>query len=331
MKTLIKVLTILAAVFAPFLFATYAFATDAPDSTPSISNIKANINLISSGDVLIYGEYDIPYVTPPDDGADETYSFRLIDTDGTTQLGAVVPFVQFDNGYNKGAFGFYFNPGDNLTTNKAYIIRITQNPAFFDDPQSYDYVIPGSAWTSKTTQEDNQIELAINIIAIAKALEQEYTDYDLLESSPGGTVLSSPTGENYFRGIIYGIQAMAPSLFLVQVYSFETGDRAWTTDQFDEYDARFEGTWIGTTTDNTSAQFGLDTSTLMLVIFGMPIIIGAVVVSAIKFKKVDPAYLVISVILILLQLMGWIDKALFATLFQLQALYIGYLWFYARS
>lgn len=330
MKMLIRILAIMAVICLSFIFAMSVYATDPPDSTPTISDIKANVNLLSSGDVLIYGQYEIPYVTLPDESADETYVFRLIDTDGETQLGAVVPFVQFDYGYNKGVFSFYFSATDNLTTDEAYIIRISQNPIFFDDPENYDYVMPGSAWTSQTTQEANQTELAINIISMAEGLEQEY-DEELLETSPGGTILSSPTGENYFRGCIYGIQAMAPSLFLVQVYSFETGDRAWTTEQFDEYDARFDDTWLGTTSENTSAMFGLSTQALMSLIVGMPIFIGSVVISVIKWRRADPAYLIAGVLLILLILMGWMSKPLFATLYQLLALYIGYLWFYARS
>lgn len=315
------------------LFVTPAFAIDQPDSNPSISDIHANVYLIESGDVLIYGMYNLPYATIPDDDASQTYIFRLIDTDNVTQLGAVLPFVRYDSGYNKGVFGFYFSATDNLTVDQSYIIRISQNPAFFDAPQNFDYLIPPGAWTSATTQEDNQTELTINIIALAEDLEAAYSDYDitLLEDSPGGTVLSSPAGETYFRGAIYGIQAMAPDLFLVQSLTWDTTDRAWSTMQFDTYGTRFSGTFIGTASDNISAEFGLDTPTFMGLIFLLPILIGAVVVSTIKWKKAEPGYLFGVLALILVALMGWVDMALFALVFQLFAVYIGYLWFYART
>lgn len=331
MKTLIRVLAVFAIVGYHLLLVTPAFSLDDPDDDPTIISVYANINLRETGDVLIYGQYNIPYASPPDTTADWAYTLRLIDTDNATQLGAITPYARFDNGYNEGCFGLYFPAADNLTTDQAYTVRISQSPAFFDTPESFDYVMPSSAWTSATNSEENQLELYLNIITIAQSLEAAHTDIELLEASAGGTVLSSPVGETYFRGVIFGLQAMAPDLFLVQVYSFETGDRAWTTDEFDAYQTRFAGTWLGTTTANTSATFGLTTPALMSVLFGLPIILGAVIISSIKFKRIDPALMVTSLVLIMLALMGWVSIALFGLIYQVMAIYIGYLWFYARS
>lgn len=332
MKALIiRSLVVLVIMGYYLLLITTAFAIPQPDADPTVSNVFANVNLRETGDVLIYGEYNIPHASLPDTTSDLTYSFRLIDTDNTTQLGAILPFARFAYGYNEGAFGFYFTAADNLTIDQAYTIRISQSPAYFDTPESFDYVMPAGAWTTLTDSEANQLEVYINIITIAQSLEANHTDLELLEASAGGTVLSSPTGETFFRGVIFGIQEMCPTLFLVQVYTFDTGDRAWTTDEFDEYQDRFSGTWLGTSTANTSATFGVTTPTLMSVIFGLPIILGAVIISSIKFKRIEPAYLVASLVLIMLALMGWVSIALFGLIYQLLAIYIGYLWFYARS
>jgi len=336
MKRRHVLLRIVGAALVPvgILLATAAgvFATDPPTSTPTISDVKANVNLIDSGDVLIYGLYNIPYGVedlPPDD-ASKTYLIRLMGTDGTTQIGVVRPFPRFDSGYNKGVYGFYFSAADNLTTDQPYIIRISQNPAFFDSPLAYDTEMPLSAWTSANTQALNQLELTLNILSLAEDMEAAH-DATLLESSVGGTVLSDPTGETYFRGAIYGIQAMAPSLFLVQSLTWDTDDRDWETTEFDDYGTRFSGYFIGTAADNTSATFGLETPMFMGLIFALPVIVGAVVVSSIKFKKAEPGFLVSSLVLILVALMGWIDIALFALVFQMMAMYIGYLWFYSRT
>ena len=172
--------------------------------------------------------------------------------------------------------------------------------------------------------------MTLNILSLAEDMEAAH-DATLLESSVGGTVLSDPTGETYFRGAIYGIQAMAPSLFLVQSLTWDTDDRDWETTEFDDYGTRFTGTFIGTAADNTSTTFGLETPMFMGLIFALPVIIGAVVVSSIKFKKAEPGFLVSSLVLILVALMGWIEIALFALVFQLMAMYIGYLWFYSRT
>ena len=124
MKRRHVLLRIVGAALVPvgILLATAAsvFATDPPTSDPTISDVKANVNLIETGDVLIYGLYNIPYSVedlPPDD-ASKTYLIRLMGTDGTTQLGVVRPFPQFDSGYNKGVYGFYFSATDNLTVDQ---------------------------------------------------------------------------------------------------------------------------------------------------------------------------------------------------------------------
>ncbi len=329
MSKLIKVLTILGFVAIPFVFSGLALAIDDPDSDPSVSNVKVNINLITAGDIVIYGDYNIPYASIPSVPADDAFIFRLLDTDNVTELGAIVPFVLFDSGYNKGAFGFYFASG--VASGEAYTIRISQNPSQFDTPTSVDYVIPLSAYTSKSTQEDNQIELAINIIAMAQRLESYHTDYTLLESSAGGTVLSDPTGETYFRGAIYGIQAMAPALFLIQVLEFDTTERSWTTDQFDTYRERFDGTWVGTSVNATGSQFGITPQMLMGVIFALPLCLGAIILSSMKFKKAEPGFIAAAIFLILASLMGWMPTAIFAIIYQVMAIYLAYVWFYARG
>jgi len=328
---LLRVLAVVALAVWPLVFSTIAQAIDDPDSDPSVSNIKGNVYLIEEDDLLIYGEYDIPYGDLPNVAADDAFIFRLIDTDNVTQLGAVLPFALFDSGYNIGAFGFYFSAADNISPGEAYTIRISQNPAHFTTPTSVDYVIPLSAYTSETTQEANQTELAVNIISAAQRIEDDHAGFDLLESSAGGTVLSDPTGETYFRGVIYGIQSMAPELFLVQVLDITTTDRTWTTAQFDTYQARFAGTWVGEGTDNTSSQFGVTAPTLMGFLFAMPLCIGGVILSSIKYKKAEPGFIAAAVFLILASLMGWMPTAIFATVYQIMAVYLAYIFFYARG
>lgn len=305
-----------------------AYAVDPPDTTPSVSDIAANVYLLEEDDVLIYGLYNLPYASVPTDSADQAYVFRLMD--GDDQLGVVAPFVYFDNGYNEGVFAFYFSASDNLTIETVYTIRLSQSPAYFDDPQSYDSSMPMTAWTDKTDQDDNQAELTLHILNLATTLATEH-DATLTESSVGGTVLSDPAGETYFRGAIYGIQAMAPDLFLVQSLTWDTSDREWATTEYDSYTSRFTGTFIGEAVDETETAFGIDGQTLMTLLFLLPIVIGACLLSQWKWRKLEPGYMVGSLALILTALMGWVELALFATIFQMFVLYIGYLFFYARA
>lgn len=321
-------------VFLPFMQINIAHAVDAPDSTPVVENIHANTYLLQSGDMLIYGDYNLPYSTVPDVGADEAYSFVLLD--GTNELGSISPFVLINNGYNKGIFSFYLASADAPDWGESYTIRIVQNPAHFDSPQTYDYVIPSSAWTTSTTQDDNQQELTINLISAAQRLESYYADYTFIDSGVGGTVLSSPTGETYLRGAIYGVQAMAPDLFVVQILEVDTTDTDWDYDgdssettQADNYTDRSSGTWADP--EDTANQFGFSTAAIVGLIFIFPVCIGFVAVSSIKFRKSEPGLLAASLCLELAFLMGWMPAALFATLFQAMGVYLSYVWFYARG
>jgi len=301
---------------------------DPPDGTPTINNVKVNRYLLKEGDVLIYGDYDIPYdypeTQPP---ADSAYIFRLIDDDG--EVGIITPFVYFDNGYNKGVFAFYFESG--FEWGSPHIVRISQNPAVFETPESWDYGITPSAYTTACTHEDNSMQLTLNIITAAKRMKTAYPDYTFLEPSAGGTIFSSPTGENYFRGVIYGIQAMAPYLFLVQPVIADLEAREWTTDEWDEYAERFTGTWVEEDTEATAEQFGMTTPGIMALIFVLPISLGAIITTSIKFRRIEPGLVFAILVMTGSLLMGWFPGAVYAIILQFMAIYIAYLWFYSRG
>ena len=323
-------LAVIMAIVATLLLPVALLAIAQPDSSPSLSNIKANRNLIEIDDRLIYGDYNIPYASPPSDfGADETYIFNLLN--GDTLLGSITPFAMLDNGYNKGVFAFYFPASVNLTWGEAYTIRIIQNPIHFDAPETFDTIISSSAYTSATSQAINQSQLTINLISAAERLEAYYTNDTFLDTAVGGTVLSSPTGETYFRGVIYGVQAMAPSLFLVQTLDLYTTDREWTTEQFDTYGERFEGNWVGTAENATANQFGVSGSMIMGMLIILPLCVGFVIVSSMKFHRAEPGFLVSALLITMGALMGWISAAAFALVYQLSAIYLAYVWFYARG
>lgn len=330
LKIILSLHVISIALAAPFIFATVARAIDDPDSNPSVSNISINRNLRSDGDVLIYGDYSIPYADIPAVLATDAYLFQLRDEDGNI-VGTISPYSFMDNGYNEGGFSFYFSPSDNFTWGETYSIRICQNPAIFASPESWEYVIPYSAYTALEDQATNRIDMTTKIINMAQRLESYHTYYSFLESSASGTVLSSPTGETYFRGVIYGIQSMAPDLFLVQILDYEKEDREWTTEQFDEYDERFEGTWVGDAVNTTSNQFGQSKQFVMGLIAVLPLSLGCVIVSSMKFHKTEPGFVAVSVLLIMFGLMSWIHPALLASTYQVMGIYIGYLWFYSRG
>lgn len=306
------------------VFATPARAMDPPDSEPSVNYVKVNTYLIEEGDQLIYGEYNIPYGTIPDDPAEDTFVFRLMD--GTTEIAQIRPFCMMDNGYNKGVFAFYFPASNNITWDVAYTIRISKNPAYFTTANSTDYTMPLTAYTWATEQETNQLQLAVNLLAEAQRLTTEYSSdgYTFTEDSAGGTVLSSPTGETYFRGAIYGVQAMAPDLFLVQVLGYNTADTSWTTDYGDNMTDKFAGTFVGDNTTAVAEEFGLSTGSLMGMIFTLPVVVGFVIVSFLKYRRGEPGFIASALVLAMSTLMGWFPIALFASIYQAFGIYLAW-------
>lgn len=301
-----------------------------PDSAPSVAHVKANRNLLETGDVLIYGEYTLPYASIPTIGADESYVMQLLN--GETVLGTASIYVLIDNGYKVGVFSFYFSAADNLTWGQAYTIRISQTPTQFASPQKWDMVMitSSSVWSSSTDTDVNQTQLATNVIAAAKRMNTSHSDYDFLDTAVGGTVLSSPTGETYFRGAIYGIQAMAPSLFVVQTFDASTTAN-YTVAQANTYRDRFNGTWVGDSVNATANQFGMGTTSIMGFIVGIPLVLGVIILSAMRFRKTEPGVMVAGVIIEMVFLLGWFSPALFATIMQLNAMYVGYVLFLSRS
>lgn len=324
-----RITLMLALILSPFLLCNAVFAISDPDSSPTITKVKANRNLIETGDVLLYGDYFIPYASVPSTSASDSFIFRLLD--GTTEKGIITPYSLMDNGYNRGCFSFYFSAADNLTWDVAYTIRISQNPSQFDDPTYVDYIMSSASYTGSTDQKDNQTELAINIIAMATRLENYYDDYDFLDTGPAGTVLSSPIGETYFRNVIYGVQGMASSLFMVQALELDTTDIDWTTNQTDTYQSRFAGTWVGENATATGEEFNLSAQSVMGLALILPICFGSVILSSIKWKKAEPGFVVSAVALIPALLMGWVPTALFATVYQTMGIYLAYVWFYSRG
>jgi len=194
---------LLCSVVSAVLLISPVFATIAqPDSAPTVSFTHINRNVLTPGDVVITGEYNIPYATLPTINADQTFYIRIMN--GVTEIGSITPFVYFNNGYSHGAFMLYFASG--YTWDSLYTIRISENPSQFSAPINFDYVINiADYFESSTTQLDNQADLASNVLKIANDIQTHYTTYTFTQSAPGRTVLAAPTGETYFSNAMPGL------------------------------------------------------------------------------------------------------------------------------
>jgi len=329
---LFGLLIILSSVAAVLCFVSPVFATIAqPDSTPTVSFLHVNRNLLTPGDVAVTGEYNIPYAATPDVNADQTFYIRIIDpADGTTELGTITPYVYFNSGYGHGAFMLYFASGIPWLT--SYIVRISENPAQFSVPTNFDYTINAADYfTASDEQAENQADLASQIIKLATIIQTHLPTYTFVQTIPGRTVLAAPTGETYFANAMQGLQSMCPELFLIQLEYPDLTTTNWTTTQADSYTARFNANWVGSATNATATQFHITPAMVTGLIFTMPICAGAIIVSSRKYQRAEAGFIVCLIAIILSFIMGWVPAAIFASLYQAMGIYVAYLWFYARG
>lgn len=321
MKKLIRLSAILVMLGLFVLMASPILAANPPNSI-SIDVTYVNRNLIESGDRLFYAIYDIDYSSPPTEDIDELFIFRLVDTDGVTELGSNEAFPFETQGYGKGVISFYFTAADAaaLAWGSSYYIRVQGKPGFFTVPPDEIFIIDASDYTTLTTQADNREETRNNIIAISRILESEWPK-TLLTEIEIGTVFSLD-GEEYFRNSIFGIQAMVPSLFETQIADADYTERTWNTTQQSAYESRLTGTIPGNAIQGISDIFSLDFN----MVASLPILIAAIlcIVAAAKMNgKPEAGFLCAAALVILGGFMGWTPFALIAVASALCFLYIA--------
>jgi hypothetical protein len=331
LRILLGILTLVSITLTVFAIVSPVLAIiSQPDTSPNIYFLHVNRNLLTTGDIAVTGEYNIPYTSIPTVNADQCFYIRVIDTDGVTEIGSITPFIYFTNGYGHGAFMLYFSSG--FVWGTSYTMRISENPTQFTTPQNFDYTINAADYfTASSSQEDNQADLASQVLKIATDMQTHYPTYTFTQSIPGRTVLAAPTGETYFSNAMPGLQAMSPNLFLIQVSIPDTTSDNWSTAQAETYMGRFDGTYVGSAVNATATQFHITPAMVTGFIFTLPLCIGAIIVSSRKFQRAESGFIFCLIAVILSFIMGWIPAAIFATLYQMCGIYIGYLWFYARG
>lgn len=238
-----------------FMLAVVAYAAGPPDN-PGTVDVKSKYvyqDLLQTDDMLVIFYFDISYngTYPYGDATEsmaEYFTFRLIDTDNVTELGANLVYAYPFLGWGQGVSCFYF---DNVTApawGGLYSVGISGNPAKYPDPQNLLFGLVASDYSALDGQANNSELLTTQTLVYALNLEtyyQIYADIDLLAEGDTGTVLG-PAGEQYFRNAIQGIQGMAPDLFEVQVLTADYSARSWSTTLETYLQTRYAGTWVET-------------------------------------------------------------------------------------
>ena len=124
---------------------------------------------------------------------------------------------------------------------------------------------------------------------------------------------------------IPGLQSLVPAIFVIQQSNVDLTGETWTTNAFDAYNARFNDTWVGDAQAATGDMMGMSGNMAMGMIVIAPLSLGMLIFSGMKFHSTDPGLISASVMLEMGAVMGWVPPALFATIFQVMAIYIAYL------
>ena len=281
-------LGILLAVLAVFfLTATPVYAdTNDPDSTPTIEDINIYRNLLETGDWLTLVYANIPYATPPSTPVNQTFIWRLIDTDNVTELGSTVGYAYNDDGYGYNVYSMYFSASQITTLGMvwgtSYTIRLSGNPAVFDTPPVYNYIINAGNYSGLTVKAAVQAELAARILALAADIDNKWgLASSLLTQNETATVLSS-SGEAFFRGAIHGLQAMAPAAFSVIVRAIDVEAREWSENYTENLTGQWGTGWVATSQAAGNALFGTDYdlfSTIILLVMCGGLMVGNIMLT----------------------------------------------------
>lgn len=281
MKRWLRALALVPLLVLSFASPVYADTAN-PDSPPDVSQKYVYHNLLQPSDALFVWYANIPYATPPTTSVTETFIWRLYN--GTTLLGSTVGSAYHTGGYGYNVYSMYFDNTTAPAWGTTYDLHLNGNPTVFSSPPEYDFQINLSAYTSLTTQEDNQAALALTCLALATDLNTRWgltAAYYLTEEGAASTILSL-YGAAVFRSAIYGIQGMAPSLFEYVIGNINAPDRTWSTAYADNLTNQWVGTWVQTAQEGFKLFFGLgwDMGSLLLMLFlaGLAFI-GSVMVS----------------------------------------------------
>lgn len=241
-------------------------AINEPDGTSSIE-FSAYRNVLSTGDFFIFGYENTPYDTAPDEDYSQTFVWRMFDPDGDEELAQATAPSYNENGYGYNVIGWYFDSG-NITAlmpggywQEEYIVRLTGTPVGFpSDPPTYEFVISVGDYSSLTDTDEVKAAIAIHVLNTAADLNNKWglaTSVYLTEETEAATKLSL-YGQSFFRQAIYGIQAMAPAAFSINIADIDTDDRTWTTTYVTQLEEQYAGTYLGTALDAGETLFDVN-------------------------------------------------------------------------
>lgn len=299
-----------------------------PDTLEVVDAIACR-DLLEEDDLFLAVHYNILYdpTAEPADTAQELFLVRLMD--GTDQLGVVTPYPYYNDGYDQGIVGLYWDAGSAPTWEGAYTIQVSGTPAAWATPPSTTFVLGPSSYSGLDGQTANRQALYEWMVQAVEALESNWS-VTLLETTEEGSVLDE-TGQTYLTAAIPGLQSLCPQLFWIQTASMDTEPRSWGTAQADLYAARFDGTWVGDGMDAVADLFHVTPQLLGGLLFVLLPFIGVIILAERAFHTSTPALICLPLLLAMGSLLGFLSFMVFGIVVLAFVLFLGYVLFFRTS
>jgi hypothetical protein len=226
-------------------------------TTVSLDGIELFHDLIAADDILAVVPYNVAFSTAPDENIDETFIFRFMSPDGSTEYGSTLATPAYDGGYGNGVVSFYFTSG--VTWGESYIVRVQENPAYYPAATAWDFGIGDDQYSNEA---DQAAALKAKVVDSATFLSTVF-GVSLLSASESGAKVLSTYGELYYLSAIPGLQQMAPALFQVQLETPDFSKRSWSTSFADALFTKYQGTFIYDAMTGYAGLFSTTTSAAM--------------------------------------------------------------------
>lgn len=301
---------------------------DPPDTLEILDAIACR-DLIEEDDMFVAVRYNILYdpTAEPTETAQELFLIRLMD--GVDQLGVVTPYPYYNDGYDMGIVGLYFDADEALVWETAYTIELRGTPAAWATPPETSLVLGESMYSGFDGQEENQEALYTWMVEAVGALESNWS-VSLLESTESGSILDE-TGQTYMTSAIPGLVSLCPQLFWIQSVDMDTTARTWGTGQADLYAARFDGTWVGDGMDAMADMLHVTPQFLGGVFLVLLPFILLVILCERLFNTSTPALIILPVLMGMGAVLGFLSMAVFAIIVLMFVLFLGYVLFFRTS
>ncbi|WP_231927048.1 hypothetical protein [Dehalococcoides mccartyi] len=216
----------------------------ATPTTFTLDSVQVVTNILEDDDMVVAFRYNITYSSgQPSIPANKLFHFRLMDTDGITQLGAIEPYPYYNSGYGQGFSAFYFAGDAAPDWESALVLKMVGNPQYWASPPEVNYTLTSADYSQLSTRSENSSLLGNYIIETCRDLEINWS-VKLVTETPQGTILND-TGAAYGRGTIPGLQNMCPQIFSSQQQVIDIPDQTWTNTKLNEWIHQFDGTVVG--------------------------------------------------------------------------------------